>query len=125
MYVHRNTSPSSTKLACDRLPVQALLYFPFNWQTGLFNLLLSLVIVALVLYLVGYYLLVTRIVEGVTEPAYGKIKSGVAGDPVAAVSDLAAAGARMSLTVPDPTALHASSHYWLSIANPGGTAKLV
>lgn len=105
--------------------MQALVYFSFSWGTALFNLLLTLLIVGLVLYLAGYYLMVTRIVEGVTEPAYEKIKAGVAGDPVAAVSDLAASGAKMSMSVPDPTALHSSSHYWMSKVNPGGTAKLV
>ena len=92
---------------------------------ALFNLLLSLLIIALVLYLTVYYLIATRTAEGVIEPAYDKIKSGLAGDPVAAVSDLAACGAKMSLTVPDATALPASTHYWMSITNPGGTARLV
>lgn len=104
---------------------QACAFFSFSWGTALFNLIFSLLLIATVLYVLGFYLMVTRIVEGVIEPAYAKIKSSVAADPVAAVSDLGASGARMSLTVPDPTALPASTHYWMDVVNPGGTAKVL
>ena len=105
--------------------LQACIYFSFSWGTALFNLIISLLLIAAVLYAVGFYLMVTRIAEGVIEPAYEKIENGVAADPVAAVSDLGAAGAKMSLAVPDPTALPASTHYWMPVVNTGGTAKLV
>jgi hypothetical protein len=126
---HSITSPSRTlqdlHARSHGFYLQACAYFAFFWGAALFNLLFSLALIGLVLYTTVFYLMVTRIVEGVTVPAKSKIRSGVAGDAVVAVSDLAATAAMLSLAVPDPMAVPASTVYWTHLITPGGTTSLV
>jgi hypothetical protein len=108
--------------------LQACIFFAFfSVVAVIYNLIFSLALIGLILYTTVFYVLVTRIVEGVTVRARSKIRSGVAGDAVVVVSDLAATAVMLSLPVPDPgpMAVPASTFYWMHLINPGGTASLV